>query len=555
MGGSEVIKSKTHIRFLSLMLVVVVSISTAIANEGNCLLKIFAANDLAKTAIIYVNGKLEGTLESGQLTVFDLDVGNHKVTLDGQIIEKQEYEVVFQYAYESMKIDLAASPAKRAVRIISEPSNALIRIDYEWLEQRTPWQIILEAGKTYEIELLIENYGNEVEVLEIVEKGGILVLDITIPEALPPHAPKPIKPSDGATDLTAGEVNLEWESFDSGLEFEVEFSGEVHKTQNTVFPVELHERGREYTWKVTAINEFAKRSSSREFSFRTVPNTPPNKPSYLFPENATDNYPAALILQWECEDSDGDSLTYTVVLGIGDDLTVEETGISSTKLLVSELKTGAQYFWKVIAEDGFGGVAEGPLWTFSTENCTSKEELKAGSLFEIETNNDVSSQIEALKEKVVSIEWSMEEIKNIIRENTKAITNKLTLASSTSEVVNFYAEEGRGVRITVESGFKGSSILHDSDILTILNELYALNARELSINGKRISPYTYIRCVGATIIINGEPTRISPVVIDVLGEHDYIVSGLGLLSEYFRGRGIDMTFLPLEFISIPAANN
>lgn len=551
-------KSKTHIKFLSLMLVVVVSISTAIANEGSCLLKIFAANDLAKTASIYLDGKLEGTLESGQLTVFDLDIGPHKVTLDGQIIEKQEYEVTFQHAYESVRIDLGANPAKRAVRIISKPSNALIRIDDEWLEQKTPWQIILEAGKTYEIELLIERHGNKVEALEILEKGGILLLDIAIPEALSPQEPRLINPSDGATDLTAGEVTLEWESSDSGLEFEVEFNGEVHKTQNTVFPVELHERGREYTWKVTAINEFGKRSSSEEFSFTTVPNTPPNKPSYLFPGNATDNYPDALILQWECEDPDGDSLTYDVILGIGDDLTVEETGILSTKLLVSELKTGTQYFWKVIAKDDFGGVAEGPLWTFSTENCTSKEELEAGSLFEIETNKDVSTQIESLKEKIVSLEWGLEEIKNIIRENTKAVKNTLTSANPTAFLgesapgaIYFSEEEGSGIRIRIESGFKGSSILHDSDILVILNELYSLKATKISLNGKRILPYTYVRCVGSTVIVDGEPTQIMPVVIEVLGDYDYLVSGLSLLREAFKGREIDMTILPLESIVIP----
>jgi uncharacterized protein YlxW (UPF0749 family) len=560
MRGSKVMKSKTHIRFLSLMLVVVVSISTAIANEGNCLLKIVAANDLAKTASVYIDGKLEGTLESGELTIFDLDVGNHIITLDGELIEKHELEVVFQSTYESKRIDLEANPGKRAVRITSEPSNALIRIDNEWLEQKTPWQIILEAGKTYEIELSIERHGNKIEALEILEKGGILVLDITIPEATSPQEPRLINPSDGATDLTAGEVNLEWESFDSGLEFEVEFNGEVHKTQNTVFPVELYERGREYTWKVTAINEFAKRSSSERFSFTTVPNAPPDEPSYLFPGNATDNYPDALILQWECKDPDEDSLTYDVTLGIGDDLTVEETGILSTKLLVSELKTGTQYFWKVIAKDDFGGIAEGPLWTFSTENCASKEELKAGSLFEIETNKDVSSQIESLKEKIVSLEWGLEEIKNIIRENTKAAKNTLTsaiptlsLVSSASEEIYFSEEEGSGVRIGVESDFKGHSIIHDSDILVILNELYSLKATKISLNGKRILPYTYVRCVGSTAIVDGEPTQMTPMVIEVLGDYDYLVSGLSLLQEAFRGREIDMTFLPLEYILIPAS--
>jgi uncharacterized protein YlxW (UPF0749 family) len=121
-----------------------------------------------------------------------------------------------------------------------------------------------------------------------------------------------------------------------------------------------------------------------------------------------------------------------------------------------------------------------------------------------------------------------------------------------STVPTYDATEGRGIRIRIESGFKGSSILHDSDLLVVMNELYSLKATSISLNGKRILPYTYIRCVGSTVIIDGEPTTISPIVIEVLGDYDYLVSGLGLLSEAFKGREIDMTFLPLEFITIPA---
>jgi hypothetical protein len=43
------------------------------------------------------------------------------------------------------------------------------------------------------------------------------------------------------------------------------------------------------------------------------------------------------------------------------------------------------------------------------------------------------------------------------------------------------------------------------------------------------------------------------MVIEVLGDYDYLVSGLSLLQEAFRGREIDMTFLPLEYILIPAS--
>lgn len=169
-------------------------------------------------------------------------------------------------------------------------------------------------------------------------------------------------------------------------------------------------------------------------------------------------------------------------------------------------------------------------------------------------NIDYSTQIEGVRGKIVSLEWQVEELKKLLESSTADLKKSvMNVNAFSSQADQSYKEEvGKGVRIRIESGFKGSSILHDSDILMILNELYALRATEISLNGKRIMPYTYVRCVGATVIINDEPTQISPIVIEVLGEYDYLVSGLGLLKEFFAGREIDMTFLPLEFITIPA---
>ncbi|WP_334103206.1 DUF881 domain-containing protein, partial [Mesotoga prima] len=156
---------------------------------------------------------------------------------------------------------------------------------------------------------------------------------------------------------------------------------------------------------------------------------------------------------------------------------------------------------------------------------------------------DYSTQIEGVRGKIVSLEWQVEELKKLLESSTADLKKSvMNVNAFSSQADQSYKEEvGKGVRIRIESGFKGSSILHDSDILMILNELYALRATEISLNGKRIMPYTYVRCVGATVIINDEPTQISPIVIEVLGEYDYLVSGLGLLKEFFAGREIDMT--------------
>lgn len=109
---------------------------------------------------------------------------------------------------------------------------------------------------------------------------------------------------------------------------------------------------------------------------------------------------------------------------------------------------------------------------------------------------------------------------------------------------------GQGVRIRIDSGYVGSQIIHDSDILSLINELYLLDLKDIDINNIRIIPYSTVRCVGPTISINGHPTQISPILVEVLGDPDYIISGLSLINESFKERGIDISMLALDYIQI-----
>ncbi len=56
--------------------------------QGNCLLKVIAGNELARSGTVYLNGKEEGTLQSGQLTIYDLGIGIYTLAVDGEKIDK-----------------------------------------------------------------------------------------------------------------------------------------------------------------------------------------------------------------------------------------------------------------------------------------------------------------------------------------------------------------------------------------------------------------------------------------------------------------------------------
>ena len=100
-------------------------------------------------------------------------------------------------------------------------------------------------------------------------------------------------------------------------------------------------------------------------------------------------------------------------------------------------------------------------------------------------------------------------------------------------------------------------IVHDVDLQTLVNELYAAGAEAISINDQRIVNRTPIRCVGPTILINA--VRIaSPYVVRAVGPKDDMDGGLRMpggfvdsMSMLIRSGG-EVKLDKAEELSIPA---
>lgn len=60
-------------------------------------------------------------------------------------------------------------------------------------------------------------------------------------------------------------------------------------------------------------------------------------------------------------------------------------------------------------------------------------------------------------------------------------------------------------------------LIHDQDILILLNDLKVAGAEALSVNGQRIVARSEIKCSGATITINGT-TYGQPFIIKAIGD-------------------------------------
>jgi uncharacterized protein YlxW (UPF0749 family) len=127
--------------------------------------------------------------------------------------------------------------------------------------------------------------------------------------------------------------------------------------------------------------------------------------------------------------------------------------------------------------------------------------------------------------------------------------------------------EGPGVQVTLKDSQKApqsfggivavtsDSIIHDIDVLKVVNELNASGAEAVSVNGRRVVSGTSFRCVGTTILVDG--VRIaSPVVIRAIGDSATLMGAMnlpgGVLGEIRESDPAMVEIEPLKKMNIPA---
>jgi len=100
---------------------------------------------------------------------------------------------------------------------------------------------------------------------------------------------------------------------------------------------------------------------------------------------------------------------------------------------------------------------------------------------------------------------------------------------------------GQGVQVTLNDSPKELKpgedpnlyILHEEDLLKVVNELRAGGAEAISINGQRLLATSEIRCAGNTILVNTRKI-VPPVIILATGNPDTLKSGLEIKGGIFE---------------------
>ena len=120
---------------------------------------------------------------------------------------------------------------------------------------------------------------------------------------------------------------------------------------------------------------------------------------------------------------------------------------------------------------------------------------------------------------------------------------------------------GEGVTVTLHDSEKVASkaenpntyIIHDDDLLRVVNELRAAGAEAISINGQRLTATSEIRCAGPTLSVNNVRSS-APFEICAIGEKKTLNNAItmrGGVADTLNVWGIKVEVKPSEEIYIP----
>ncbi|MDF2874525.1 MAG: hypothetical protein K0R22_1208 [Sporomusa sp.] len=185
------------------------------------------------------------------------------------------------------------------------------------------------------------------------------------------------------------------------------------------------------------------------------------------------------------------------------------------------------------------------------------------------TTQDIRSSIpyqrvEDLSQRLSQTEKERDALINQVQELKR--TSGAEAASKEFEMVRMgagvVAVEGPGIIVTIDDSKRPSKpgenpnlyLIHDDDILKVINELWAAGAEAISINEQRLIASSEIRCAGPTLSVNN--SRYSPPYdVRVIGEPTTLENALkmrGGVIETLQFWGIQVTIKKQDDVKVPA---
>lgn len=170
----------------------------------------------------------------------------------------------------------------------------------------------------------------------------------------------------------------------------------------------------------------------------------------------------------------------------------------------------------------------------STMGRTYAENELRNSVLKWKEKYDVA--YEQLETKEARLEKLRDTVSNSSEssETAKVELEKNNMALGYTEVI------GSGITITLTDGEVAtnrldvsSSLVHDADLIEVINALKNAGAEAISINGERVVNTTAITCAGNIVKVNNEKIGV-PFVINAIGSPEKLYGALTMLGGYIN---------------------
>lgn len=157
---------------------------------------------------------------------------------------------------------------------------------------------------------------------------------------------------------------------------------------------------------------------------------------------------------------------------------------------------------------------------------SQQERIGIGSIDALENLQRLSSEVEKLRREKTQLENAAGDNSKLTKVMNKDLQN-MKMFAGLSEV------EGPGVTVTLRDntqtdntiGAVPDDVIHDQDVVMVVNELWAAGAEAISVNNHRVSSRTSFTCVGNTILVDNMHIA-SPVRVRAIGDPDLLIGAL-----------------------------
>lgn len=175
--------------------------------------------------------------------------------------------------------------------------------------------------------------------------------------------------------------------------------------------------------------------------------------------------------------------------------------------------------------------------------------------------HSVTEERDVLAEEVIALREKLENV----RTTDQAMADLQEDIKQASLYAAIIPVQGSGIILTINDSNRpmqagdnvNADLVHEQDLLIIVNELKASGAEAISINGERIVAMSEIRCAGTTILVNWNKIA-PPFTIKAIGNPDVLESGVmiknGHLSVMKNVLGFPVSISKEERIELPAYN-